>query len=233
MATPRSSEQKPKVEKRLHLRPDEAQRLIEAAGKRGRYPFRDRVLVRMTYRHGLRAAEAVGLRWDQIDLDAGILYVRAEATQGRRKQSVPVRNRTWRTAQCRRAAIHCPGGWQAGQARRRGASPHVATRGWLLSDQRRRRCQARTGLPGAQEHFHDGTLHRAIAKAAKRTGAVTDREGAASDGPFLGQNKFMAGYVFLSGRGPAAVWEAVRMDACAAGLRCPSGFGGRLWRYLR
>jgi hypothetical protein len=26
----------------------EAQRLIEAASKRGRYPFRDRVLVRMT-----------------------------------------------------------------------------------------------------------------------------------------------------------------------------------------
>jgi type 1 fimbriae regulatory protein FimE len=75
MATPLSSKQKPKVAKRLHLRPDEAQRLIKAAGERGRYPFRDKVLVRMTYRHGLRAAEAVGLRWDQVDLDNGILYV--------------------------------------------------------------------------------------------------------------------------------------------------------------
>ena len=48
---------KPKVKDRKYLRPDEARGLIEAAGKRGRYPFRDRVLVRMVYRHGLRASE--------------------------------------------------------------------------------------------------------------------------------------------------------------------------------
>ena len=36
--------------------------LIDAAGKRGRYPFRDRVLVRLVYRHGLRASEAVNMR---------------------------------------------------------------------------------------------------------------------------------------------------------------------------
>jgi type 1 fimbriae regulatory protein FimB/type 1 fimbriae regulatory protein FimE len=50
-------------------------RLIEAAGKRGRYPFRDRVLLRLVYRHGLRASEAVGMRWSQVDLDAGTLHV--------------------------------------------------------------------------------------------------------------------------------------------------------------
>jgi type 1 fimbriae regulatory protein FimB len=33
------------------------------------------VLVRMTYRHGLRASEAVGMRWDHIDLDGGTIYV--------------------------------------------------------------------------------------------------------------------------------------------------------------
>ena len=38
---------KPKVKDRKYLRPDEARRLIEAAGKRGRYPYRDRILVRM------------------------------------------------------------------------------------------------------------------------------------------------------------------------------------------
>ena len=71
-----SGKEKPKVsEKRLHLTSDEANRLIEATGKRGRNPFRDRVLVRMTYRHGLRASEAVGMRWDQINLDEGTLYV--------------------------------------------------------------------------------------------------------------------------------------------------------------
>jgi type 1 fimbriae regulatory protein FimE len=64
---------KPKV--LLHLRPDEARKLIAAAGKRGRHGFRDAVLVRMTYRHGLRTSEAVGMRWDHIDLDGGTIYV--------------------------------------------------------------------------------------------------------------------------------------------------------------
>jgi type 1 fimbriae regulatory protein FimB len=72
---PRSVGKKPKVTDRRYLRPDEARRLIEAAGKRGRYPFRDRVLVRLVYRHGLRASEAVGLRWSHLDLEAGTLHV--------------------------------------------------------------------------------------------------------------------------------------------------------------
>ena len=70
-----STGKKPKVEDRRYLRPSEARRLIEAAGKRGRYPFRDRVLVRLVYRHGLRASEAVGMRWSQLDLEAGTLHV--------------------------------------------------------------------------------------------------------------------------------------------------------------
>src|SRR5262252_10177102 len=76
MSEARSVAKKPKVaEKRLHLTPAEAKRLITAAGQRGWYPFRDRVLVRMVYRHGLRASEAVGMRWSQVDLDAGVLHV--------------------------------------------------------------------------------------------------------------------------------------------------------------
>jgi integrase len=71
-----SSEQKPKVAKgRLYLRPDEAKRLIAAAGKRGRYPFRDMALVRLTFRHGLRASEAVNMRWDAIDLETGTIQI--------------------------------------------------------------------------------------------------------------------------------------------------------------
>jgi type 1 fimbriae regulatory protein FimB/type 1 fimbriae regulatory protein FimE len=68
-----SPKEKPTVPK--FLRPEEANRLIEAAGKRGRHRFRDKVLVRMVYRHGLRASEATDLRWSQIDLDAGTLIV--------------------------------------------------------------------------------------------------------------------------------------------------------------
>jgi type 1 fimbriae regulatory protein FimB len=74
-ATP-SEKEKPIVDRRRHLRPDEANRLIEAAGKRGRYPFRDTVLLRAVYRHGLRAQEAVDLRWDQLDLVHGTLHIR-------------------------------------------------------------------------------------------------------------------------------------------------------------
>jgi type 1 fimbriae regulatory protein FimB/type 1 fimbriae regulatory protein FimE len=75
MPVSRSKGKKPKVEDRRYLRPDEAHRLIDAAGKRGRYPFRDKVLVRLVYRHGLRASEAVDMRWSQLDLDAGTLHV--------------------------------------------------------------------------------------------------------------------------------------------------------------
>src|ERR1700722_16475800 len=65
-----------KVGRKLHLTPDEAHRLIAAAGKRGRYPERDRVMVRLVYRHGLRASEACDLRWDQLNLDEGTITVR-------------------------------------------------------------------------------------------------------------------------------------------------------------
>jgi type 1 fimbriae regulatory protein FimB len=75
MPASRSTGEKPKVQDRRYLRPDEAHRLIEAAGKRGRYPFRDKVLVRLVYRHGLRASEAVNLRWSHLDLEAGVLHV--------------------------------------------------------------------------------------------------------------------------------------------------------------
>jgi integrase len=54
---------------RDYLRPDEVKRLIIAAGKRGRNPVRDVVLLRLTFRHGLRAKEAPLARWSQFDLD--------------------------------------------------------------------------------------------------------------------------------------------------------------------
>jgi type 1 fimbriae regulatory protein FimB/type 1 fimbriae regulatory protein FimE len=78
MAT--SDDEKPKVVPgRRHLRPEEAAKLIAAAGKRGRYPDRHRLLVCLVYRHGLRASEAVGLHWDTFDLDGGSLTIgRAE-----------------------------------------------------------------------------------------------------------------------------------------------------------
>ena len=60
---------------REYLTPAEAERLIFAAGASGRYQGRDQTLVMLMYRHGLRVSEAVSLRWDQVDLKAGLLHV--------------------------------------------------------------------------------------------------------------------------------------------------------------
>jgi integrase len=64
------------VRRREHLSPDEVERLITAARQiGGRVAERDALLIMMAYRHGLRASEIAGLRWDQIDLKAGVLHV--------------------------------------------------------------------------------------------------------------------------------------------------------------
>ncbi len=61
---------------RSHLTATEVKALIAAAGKVGRHPQRDRTLLLMAYRHGLRVSELVALRWDQVDFAAGTLYVK-------------------------------------------------------------------------------------------------------------------------------------------------------------
>lgn len=55
---------------RDYLTPPEANRLIDAAGRLGRNGLRDQVLLRLLYRHGLRASEARQVKWTHIDLDA-------------------------------------------------------------------------------------------------------------------------------------------------------------------
>jgi integrase len=60
---------------REHLTPDEVERLIEAA-KANRHGHRDALMVLLAYRHGLRAAEVVDLRWEQVDFKTAILSVR-------------------------------------------------------------------------------------------------------------------------------------------------------------
>jgi type 1 fimbriae regulatory protein FimE len=51
------------------------ERLLDAAGSSGRHGARDRTLLLLMYRHGLRVSEAIALRWDQVDLKAGHLAV--------------------------------------------------------------------------------------------------------------------------------------------------------------
>jgi len=58
-----------------YLAPSEVARLLEAA-KAGRHGIRDHLLLLMTFHHGLRVSEAVGLRRDEFDLDRARLWVR-------------------------------------------------------------------------------------------------------------------------------------------------------------
>jgi type 1 fimbriae regulatory protein FimB/type 1 fimbriae regulatory protein FimE len=60
---------------REYLTEHEVERLTEAA-KRNRHGHRDATMVLVAYRHGLRAAEIVDLRWDQVDFKTATLHVR-------------------------------------------------------------------------------------------------------------------------------------------------------------
>jgi integrase len=60
---------------REHLTEPEVERLMEAA-RQNRYGHRDATMILIAFRHGLRAAELVDLRWDQIDYAGSRLHVR-------------------------------------------------------------------------------------------------------------------------------------------------------------
>ena len=60
---------------REYLTEAEVERLMEAA-KSNRYGHRDAAMILVAYRHGLRAAELVDLRCDQIDFRTATLHVR-------------------------------------------------------------------------------------------------------------------------------------------------------------
>jgi type 1 fimbriae regulatory protein FimB/type 1 fimbriae regulatory protein FimE len=62
------------VRAREYLTDAEIARLIAAAA-RNRYGHRDATMVLVAYRHGLRAAELVTLRWDAVDFAHGRVHV--------------------------------------------------------------------------------------------------------------------------------------------------------------
>ena len=49
---------------------------LMAAARQNRHGHRDATMILVAFRHGLRAAEAVDLRWDQVDFRTATLHVR-------------------------------------------------------------------------------------------------------------------------------------------------------------
>ncbi|WP_017325232.1 tyrosine-type recombinase/integrase [Synechococcus sp. PCC 7336] len=60
---------------REYLTPREVDELMAVAKQRGRHGHRDATMILIAYRHGLRVSELCALRWEQVDLDAGLLQV--------------------------------------------------------------------------------------------------------------------------------------------------------------
>jgi type 1 fimbriae regulatory protein FimB/type 1 fimbriae regulatory protein FimE len=64
-----------KYRTREHLTEGEVERLI-ATAKDNRYGDRDATMLLVAFRHGLRVSELVDLRWEQVDLNTGVVHVR-------------------------------------------------------------------------------------------------------------------------------------------------------------
>jgi len=60
---------------REYLTEHEIERLM-AAARQNRHGHRDATMILVGFRHGLRASEAVDLRWDQVDFNSAVLHVR-------------------------------------------------------------------------------------------------------------------------------------------------------------
>ena len=60
---------------REYLTEAEIERLLDAV-KDNRWGHRDRTMILVAFRHGLRVAELIDLRWDQIEFEKGCLHVR-------------------------------------------------------------------------------------------------------------------------------------------------------------
>ena len=63
------------VRSREHLLSDEVEALMKAASQVGRHRLRDRTLILVIYRHGLRVSEVIAMRWDQFDLNRGQAHI--------------------------------------------------------------------------------------------------------------------------------------------------------------
>jgi integrase len=165
---------------REYLTEAEVERLIKAA-KANRWGQRDSAMILMAFRHGLRAAELVDLRWDQVELGRNAaLHVR------RVKQGLPsvhplpgdemrALRKLKRTATSpfvftsERGAPFTTAGFakmikRAGEASKLAfkAHPHMLRpRLRLCACQQGPRHTGAAGVPGPQKHSAHSAVHRA------------------------------------------------------------------------
>ena len=74
-STPTPPPKKTSTREREYLRNDEVKAMIHAAKKVGRHGVRDGAMILLMFRHGLRTAELVALKWTQIDLVGGYIEI--------------------------------------------------------------------------------------------------------------------------------------------------------------
>ena len=73
LATSPPPSKKSSTREREYLRSPEVKAMIRAAKKVGRHGVRDGAIILLMFRHGLRTAELVALKWTQIDLVGGYI----------------------------------------------------------------------------------------------------------------------------------------------------------------
>lgn len=81
---------KPSTREREYLRSSEVKAVIRAAKKVGRHGVRDGGIILLMFRHGLRTAELVALKWTQIDLADG--YIEVHRVKNGRDSIHPLRS---------------------------------------------------------------------------------------------------------------------------------------------
>jgi len=81
---------KPSNRDREYLRSPEVKAMIRAAKKVGRHGIRDGGIILLMFRHGLRTAELVALKWTQIDLADG--YIEVHRVKNGRDSIHPLRS---------------------------------------------------------------------------------------------------------------------------------------------
>ncbi len=73
--SPTAKRRRAAPEERKHLTPLEVDRLLQATKDNPRTGVRDRCLIFLMFRHGLRVSEACSMQLDQVDLDSRVLHV--------------------------------------------------------------------------------------------------------------------------------------------------------------